>query len=821
MEILNRGYKEAVEKAKNDLLNDIYLYMEESEAKPELEEYLDSRERYMNQIWNLAWKSKTLQRMNKNEKVKFLELRGIDTNGASKKTINKMVEQELIGLRFFDLKSWILDYFDKNNGQWDELFETVKLKRRRENYENTVIKDAALLALSSNKLKFYLELRYKIANYMHKEITTLDAFNQKEYETLNDLFYWGYHDYHVFDEYIYRDILTMFMYEVVYPSIIVELPTEVKSQYEIVFKGMIDPKLIRQLIGANVNEIQWEYENELEQELIDDLLEVQSKPNEFDTQLFLYHKQHKERALKKEKKLEEMRKREEEKQRKLEDIFGIEYKTTIYRNTKYILHIGDTNTGKTYQALKRLKQAKSGIYLAPLRLLALEVYETLRSSGIACALKTGEEEKNIANATHYSCTIEMFTEREKYDVIVIDEAQLIADPNRGFSWFRAIHKANAQEVHIIGSYSSKSMILNLLQGNDIEIQEYKRDIPLIVEKKPFKIEYTKPGDALIVFSRNKVLQTASRLERNGHKVSVIYGSMPPETRAKQMERFIKKETKVIVATDAIGMGLNLPIRRVVFLENDKFDGTRRRLLTSQEVKQLAGRAGRKGIYNEGRVAFTDQISLMKRLLNSKDRPINTFTIAPTQAIFERFKRYHASLEHFFELWEEFKNPVGTMKAPLTQEKELYQLIRHEQIEGRMALDDLYGFLHLPFSANEDTLVNQWLYNMRAIVDRRELREPLIKKGSLDELEMSYKSVGLHLLFLYKLDRRSETVYWERIREEISLDAHAQLRKGVKKFHTKCKSCQQPLSWNYPFSICQSCYEESKRSRYYYYKGRDI
>ena len=212
---------------------------------------------------------------------------------------------------------------------------------------------------------------------------------------------------------------------------------------------------------------------------------------------------------------------------------------------------------------------------------------------------------------------------------------------------------------------------------------------------------------------------------------------------------------------------------------------------------------------------------MKRLLNSKDRPVSTFTIAPTQGVFDRFKRYHNSLDQFFELWGEFKNPIGTTKAPLTQEKDLYQLIKHEGIEGRMPMADLYSFLHLPFSANEEILVNQWIYNMKAIVGRRELRDPFIKKGSLDELEMSYKSVGLHLLFLYKLDRRSETVYWERVREEISSDAHQQLRKGVKKFQTKCRSCQKPLSWNYPFSICQSCYEESKRSRHTYYKRWDI
>ena len=109
---------------------------------------------------------------------------------------------------------------------------------------------------------------------------------------------------------------------------------------------------------------------------------------------------------------------------------------------------------------------------------------------------------------------------------------------------------------------------------------------------------------------------------------------------------------MIVATDAIGMGLNLPIRRIVFLENDKFDGTRRRLLTSQEVKQIAGRAGRKGIYNIGKVAFTRDIRTMRSLLMQEDEPVHTFAIAPTNSVFERFQRYYHDLGTFFELMGE-------------------------------------------------------------------------------------------------------------------------------------------------------------------------
>ena len=139
----------------------------------------------------------------------------------------------------------------------------------------------------------------------------------------------------------------------------------------------------------------------------------------------------------------------------------------------------------------------------------------------------------------------MFHEKDYYEVIVIDEAQMLADKDRGFAWFRAIMKANAKEVHIIGSWNIKMMLLDLLDEADIELHEYSRDIPLEVESKEFSLKQTKKGDALVCFSRRQVLETASRLQRNGHSVSMIYGSMPPETRKRQIELFNRGKTSLL------------------------------------------------------------------------------------------------------------------------------------------------------------------------------------------------------------------------------------------------------------------------------------
>ena len=392
----------------------------------------------------------------------------------------------------------------------------------------------------------------------------------------------------------------------------------------------------------------------------------------------------------------------------------------------------------------------------------------------------------------------MFHEKNFYDVVVIDEAQMISDKNRGFSWYKAITKVQAKEVHIIASRNAREMLIQLLGDSEIELIEYKRDTPLEVEKKEFKIKHVKKGDALICFSRRRVLETASKLQNDGHTVSMIYGSMPPETRKKQVERFIKGETNIIVSTDAIGMGLNLPIQRIVFLENSKFDGTSRRRLTSQEVKQIAGRAGRKGLYDIGKVAFTEDIkndgktSYYKRMSLFKLLPLHQ-----RMPCLSDFKNIIMIL-NFFELWHKFKSPKGTKKASLSEEKELYQLIRGTELEARLSMMDLYGLLHLPFSTRESELIRQWKKTAEAIVSGNELPEPKIKKRTLEDLELSYKAIGLHLLFLYRLNKRTDAIYWERLREEISLLVHEKLKTEVKDMQKRCRKCNKKLPWDHRF-----------------------
>lgn len=266
------------------------------------------------------------------------------------------------------------------------------------------------------------------------------------------------------------------------------------------------------------------------------------------------------------------------------------------------LFVGPPNSGKTHAAFERLATAGSGAYLAPLRLLALEGRDRLVGRGVPCSLLTGEESVAIEGAHLVSSTIEMVGTNTPIDVAVIDEAQMIFDGSRGWAWTQAIVAVPASEVIIICSAYAVPAIENLLGlcGEKPEVVRFQRKQHVQLLQGPVPLAALKKGDAVVAFSRRDVLTIRDRIgAHQGLPVSVIYGALPPEVRRREAERFASGESHVLVATDAIGMGLNLPIRRVLFSTMTKFDGQSDRPLTESEVHQIAGRAGRYGLHEEG------------------------------------------------------------------------------------------------------------------------------------------------------------------------------------------------------------------------------
>ncbi|CAH2717012.1 ATP-dependent RNA helicase DeaD [Neobacillus rhizosphaerae] len=847
-------YPQAVEHTKMKVFEDIDRYLETKESLPSFDQYLAERGHYVEQIWVNVWLNKSTNDVPKNEKKQFLSEKGYVVHGIDRKLLNKLFRDEMRTYQPFDPMGWMKQTFAVSNEQWERRYLDAKdnflkreeqkhLEEQKQSIRNE-IEESAVEMIEQNYEWFYLNVRHFVATQLRADIEnnskfqSVDAFalevklvdegrfNPDTYTTVATFFEeltgdihktlnWGRSSYEYQTYFfVYESLISDYLSELLPQKVLELIPSKLKADFQETFHEKLSPSFVKGSIAQLLYDVEGYFIEDIQAEYLADLIRLADIPFEQKIHKQIYEQDFQERDRKQKEEQAEIKRKRDAEDRMMKDIFGAEYDPSLKQHVRYVLHIGETNTGKTHHALEKMKAANSGLYLAPLRLLALEVYDKLNAEGTPCSLKTGEEEKFVANAHHTSCTVEMFHEKEYYDVVVIDEAQMITDKDRGFSWYKAITKANAEEVHIIGSKNSKSMLLQLLGDSNIEIHEYSRDTPLEVETKEFHIKHIKKGDALICFSRRRVLETASRLQNDGHSVSMIYGSMPPETRKRQIEQFNQGMTKVIVATDAIGMGLNLPIRCIVFLENEKFDGTRRRLLTSQEVKQIAGRAGRKGKYDIGKVAFTSDIKKMRNLLLQEDEPVHTFAIAPTNSVFERFQRYYRDLGTFFELWGKFESPEGTKKASLSEEKALYQKIVGTEIEARLSLMDLYGFLHLPFSKNESILTKQWEETMFAIIQGRELPEPILKDNSLEELELSYKAIGLHLLFLYRLGERTETIYWERLRMEVSNQVQERLKTDIKKFVKKCKTCGKKLPWDHSFPTCESCYREKYR-RYRY------
>ncbi|KQQ30927.1 helicase [Methylobacterium sp. Leaf123] len=281
-------------------------------------------------------------------------------------------------------------------------------------------------------------------------------------------------------------------------------------------------------------------------------------------------------------------------------------------NRRILFHMGPTNSGKTYAALQALSAAPTGAYLAPLRLLALENYEALGERGLRAGMVTGEEVLGELNPTHTARTIETADLTRPIDVAVIDEIQMLSDPDRGWAWTNALFGVPAKTVIVCGSDDALSYVRRAAEAanESLEVINFERKSPLVLLDEPVPLEKVEPGDAVVAFSRRAVHENREILVARGHRVATIYGALSPEVRRAEAARFRSGEANVLVTTDAIGMGLNLgPLKRIVFSTVRKWDGVQERVLTNSEIRQIAGRAGRYGHQDVGYVAATEPTAI--------------------------------------------------------------------------------------------------------------------------------------------------------------------------------------------------------------------
>ncbi|RYY33785.1 hypothetical protein EON62_03910, partial [archaeon] len=348
---------------------------------------------------------------------------------------------------------------------------------------------------------------------------------------------------------------------------------------------------------------------------------------------------------------------------------------------RIVLHVGPTNSGKTFHALRALRAADTGVYCGPLRLLAWEVCERLREEGTGCHLVTGQEREMLPGAQHVSCTVEMVDVSRFVHAAVLDEIQMIGDADRGWAWTRVLLGLPAAELHCCGDASAVPAVRRLLAqtGDDLIIHEYKRLSPLqVASNHVARLGQVRAGDCIVAFSRADLFSYKKEIESSSNlRCGVIYGALPPAVRREQARRFNQvagdERTDVLVATDAVGMGLNLQIGRIIFSKLDKFDGVARRMLTISEMKQIGGRAGRFGsAFEAGEVTGMKKrhLPVLTDVLHATTPKVQSAGLLPT---LEQLERYAASLvapdlfdsDHAFDYRASLSGPLRTDALPYT------------------------------------------------------------------------------------------------------------------------------------------------------------
>jgi len=332
--------------------------------------------------------------------------------------------------------------------------------------------------------------------------------------------------------------------------------------------------------------------------------------------------------------------------------------------------LGPTNTGKTYFAIDRMLGHTSGMIGFPLRLLARENYDrVVRLKGVhQVALITGEEKIIPPGARYYLCTVESMPVDKQVSFLAVDEIQLAADPERGHVFTdRLLHARGADETLFLGAETIRPLIVKLIPGIEIITRPRFSKLTYAGTRKVTRLP---PRSAVVAFSAAEVYGMAELVRRQRGGTAVVLGALSPRTRNAQVAMFESGEVDYLVATDAIGMGLNLGLDHVAFARLSKFDGHSVRRLNAPEVAQIAGRAGRH--MSDGTFGTTSELGpLPEELIEA----VEDHKFQPLTALYWRTNRL------------DFKSPQ-TLLQSLEARPPDPALIRVRPPEGQQALASL-------------------------------------------------------------------------------------------------------------------------------------
>jgi hypothetical protein len=544
--------------------------------------------------------------------------------------------------------------------------------------------------------------------------------------------------------------------------------------------------------------------------------------SEFDRKSEQRQQREEARAKERERRNEERRQRDELRARLLAAFPAWQHAGRA--DQRVIFHVGPPNSGKTHNALDRLSEVESGWYLAPLRLLAFEVFERLNKRGVRCNLLTGEEHIEVPGARVTAATIEMFNPGQSGDCVVIDEAQMLADSDRGWAWTRALMEAESPEIYVIGPPHASTLIGKLAAAAAIplDVVAHHRLAPLQLAERSWSLERMPERTILVAFSRSMVLRLKAALEQYGRRVSVVYGNLPPEVRRKQADRFAEGETEICVATDAVGMGLNLPADKVCFFELSKFDGKDTRPLTPSEVHQIGGRAGRFGLSQAGEVGATSKRDLrtLQAVYNREPEELTHARVAPTV---EDLELIPGSLARRFAQWRELQSIPDTLRdvirpADIDERIALAQMLTDQEVQ-QLGLAAAVQLVNAP---TRESSRSYWYSCAKAIL--RGVATPLPPEAPYmindsHELDLTENAITCADIYLWLSNRaefagfgqQADQVREMRMAWSMSIDAALLRRVDTA---ARCISCRRKLPLNHRFTLCDECYHTRWSGRYY-------
>ena len=446
------------------------------------------------------------------------------------------------------------------------------------------------------------------------------------------------------------------------------------------------------------------------------------------------------------------------------------------RNVTAVL--GPTNTGKTHLAIERMLGHQSGLIGLPLRLLAREVYDKVAArAGVGnVALITGEEKIKPERPRYWVCTVEAMPRVADVDFLAIDEVQLAADPERGHVFTdRLLHVRGHHETLLLGAQTMREAISDLIPGANFISRPRLSKLAYAGEKKITRLP---PRTALVAFSASEVYAVAELIRRQRGGAAVVLGALSPRTRNAQVALYQSGDVDFLVATDAIGMGLNLDVDHVAFAGTRKFDGQIHRELTPAELAQIAGRAGRH--MNDGTFGVTGAVEPFSSDLIDR---LETHNFEPVKSLQWRNRDLDfATLERLRDSLREAPRENRLSRARIADDMLALENVSHDRevtalAASRIAVSRLWDVCQVPdyrkissqnhaelvatlykfLMGPEERIPNDWFAQQVALADRTD--------GDIDTLATRIAHIRTWTFVANRVDWLADHGHWqERTRE---------------------------------------------------------